>query len=49
MGFFNTEKGVNEYIKIAEGYDGEELIRILQGHLPKNSTILELGMDLERI
>ena len=51
MGFFDTEKGVNEYIKIAEGYDGEELIKILQTWLPKKSTILELGMgpgkDLE--
>ena len=44
MGFFDTEKGVEEYIKMAEGYDGTELIKILQGFLPENSTILELGM-----
>jgi len=44
MGFFDTEKGVDEYIKMAEGYDGAELIKILQKHLPKNSTVLELGM-----
>ena len=44
MGFFDTEKGVEQYIKIAEGYDGAELIKILQRHLPANSTVLELGM-----
>ena len=44
MGFFDTEKGVNEYLKMAEGYDGAELIKILQEHLPEKSTVLELGM-----
>jgi len=44
MGFFDTEKGVREYIKMAEGYDGVELIKILQKYLPANSTVLELGM-----
>ena len=44
MGFFNTEKGVDEYIKMAEGFDGKELIKILQKYLPANSTVLELGM-----
>ena len=44
MGFFDTEKGVEQYIKIAEGYDGAELIKTLQKYLPENSTILELGM-----
>ena len=44
MGFFDTEKGVEEYIKMADGYDGEELIKILQKYLPANSTVLELGI-----
>ena len=44
MGFFDTEKGVEQYFKIAEGYDGAELIKILQKYLSQNSTILELGM-----
>ena len=44
MGFFDTEKGVEQYINIAKGYDGTELIRILQKHLPSKSTVLELGM-----
>ena len=46
MGFFDTEKGVDEYLKMAEGYDGTELIKILQELLPEKSTVLELGMGL---
>ena len=44
MGYFDEEKNVDEYLKIAEGYDGKELINILKKHLPEGSTILELGM-----
>lgn len=44
MGFFDTEKGVNEYITMSEGYDGAELVRIFENFLPKGSTVLELGM-----
>ena len=44
MGFFDSEKGVDEYLKMAEGYDGLELIKILQDLLPEKSTVLELGM-----
>lgn len=43
MGFFDTEKGVEQYIKMAEGYDGAKLIKILQKYLHKDSTVLELG------
>ena len=44
MGFFDTEKGVDEYVKLADWYDGAELIQILKKHLPEKSTLLELGM-----
>ena len=44
MGFFDTAKGVEQYIKMAKGYDGAELIKILQKYLSENSTILELGI-----
>lgn len=44
MGFYDTEKGVKEYIKLAEGFDGAELIEWLSNYLPENSTVLELGM-----
>jgi hypothetical protein len=29
MGFFDTEKGVEQYIKMAEGYGDADLIKIL--------------------
>ena len=44
MGFYETEKGVEDYIKLADGYDGAELIEWLSSYLPKNSSVLELGM-----
>lgn len=44
MEFYNSEKGVADYIKMADGYDGQELIAELQTHLKPASTILELGM-----
>ena len=44
MGFFDTAKGVEQYIKMTEGYDGAELIKILQKYLPENSTVLEIGI-----
>jgi len=51
MGFFETEEGVQEYLEMAKGHDGRELIEKLSEHLPANSTVLELGMgpgtDLE--
>ena len=45
MGFFDTEKGVKEYIKMAEGFDGAELIKILRNFLSDGSSVLELGME----
>ena len=51
MAYFNNRKNVNEYIQMAEGYDGRALIAVLQRYLPAGSTVLELGMgpgkDLE--
>jgi len=44
LGFYQTEKGVEDYIKLAEGYDGAELIDWLTSYLPENSSVLELGM-----
>ena len=44
MGFFDTKQGVEQYIKMAEGYDGAELIKILQKYLSENSIVLELGI-----
>lgn len=51
MGFYDTKKGVEEYVEMAKGYDGKELIEVLKKYLAKGSTVLELGMgpgvDLE--
>lgn len=44
MSYFNNEKNVRDYIKMAEGYDGAELIKELKDFLPAGSTVLELGM-----
>jgi cyclopropane fatty-acyl-phospholipid synthase-like methyltransferase len=44
MGFFDTEKGVQEYIKMVEDYDGSYLINELRHYLKDRSSLLELGM-----
>jgi cyclopropane fatty-acyl-phospholipid synthase-like methyltransferase len=44
VGFYDTEEGVEQYVELAEGYDGAELIEVLRHHLPEGSRVLELGM-----
>jgi SAM-dependent methyltransferase len=44
MGYFDTDEGADEYIQMAEGYDGRELIEILRRHVRSGSSVLELGM-----
>lgn len=44
MAYYDDEKNVEQYIKMAEGYDGKVLIDELRKHLHDNSTILEIGM-----
>ena len=44
MGYYDDEKNVEQYIKMAEGYDGAFLIDALRQHLTSGSTVLELGM-----
>ena len=44
MGYFDSEKNVQEYIKMVEEYDATELINILLKYLKEESTLLELGM-----
>jgi SAM-dependent methyltransferase len=43
-GYFDTTEGVDEYIEMAEGFDGRELIEVLRRHVPSGSSVLELGM-----
>ncbi len=42
--FYHTEKTADEYIRMAEGYDGKEIIATLRQHLEDKSTVLELGI-----
>lgn len=44
MGFYHDEKTALQYISMAEGYDGRELVEILRRHLPQDASVLELGM-----
>ncbi len=44
MGYFDDLKNVEKYLKMVEGYDGRELIKVLKTYLPKGSSVLELGM-----
>ncbi len=44
MGFYDTKEGVQQYVEMAEGSGGAELVEVLTRHLPEGSTVLELGM-----
>lgn len=44
MGFFDTPEGVRQYLEMAEGYDGRDLVKVLKTHLPAGSSVLEIGM-----
>ena len=44
MGYYDTKKGIQEYTKRSKKWGGIKLIKILKKYLPKNSTVLEIGM-----
>ena len=44
MGFYDTEEGARQYMEMAEGYDGRDLMPRLGEYLPQGSSVLELGM-----
>lgn len=44
MGIYDDEKTAHQYITMAEGYDGQELIETLRSHLPQGASVLEIGM-----
>ena len=44
MDFFDDRDNVNEYIKMADGYDGRDLIAVIEKHLTEGASVLELGM-----
>ncbi|MGI9552950.1 MAG: class I SAM-dependent methyltransferase [Aurantibacter sp.] len=41
--YYKTPESVEEYIKLAEGYNGKKLIEKLKRFLPSGSHLLELG------
>ena len=41
--YYKTKESVQEYIRLAEGVNGKDLINRLKKTLPLNSTLLELG------
>lgn len=41
--YYHTKKSVEEYIKMASGHDGQQIISRLKEHLPPGSRVLELG------
>lgn len=43
MAYYDSKKSVKEYIKMARGHDGREIIARLKEHLPAGSSLLELG------
>lgn len=44
MSYFDDPKNVSQYIQMADGYDGKELIQALKGLVPPGNRVLELGM-----
>lgn len=43
MEYYNSKESVQEYIKMADGFDGLQLIEKLKGYLPEGSSLLEIG------
>ena len=41
--YYKTKETADEYIKLAKGVDGKDLIEKLEKVLPLNSTLLEIG------
>lgn len=41
--YYKTKESVEEYIRLAKGVNGSELINRLKTYLPSSSTILEIG------
>lgn len=44
MGQYNTKKGIEEYILRSQNWKEPGIVKILKKYLPKNATLLELGI-----
>lgn len=41
MGFYDEEETALQYIAMAEGFDGGELVEVLRTHLAEGANVLE--------
>lgn len=44
MSYYDSQENVEEYIKMADGFEGRALIAELKKYLPAGASVLELGM-----
>ena len=44
MGYFDSKRNVDAYVRMADGYDGSVLVAVLERHLPAGASVLEIGM-----
>ncbi|MEM7221163.1 MAG: class I SAM-dependent methyltransferase [Pseudomonadota bacterium] len=44
MSYYDDAQNVEQYVQMADGYDGSELIKVLRTYLSDGSSVLELGM-----
>ena len=44
MGYYDTKKGIEEYILRSQDWEGPKLVKILKKYISKHATLLELGM-----
>ena len=44
MSYYKNKKNVEEYERMAEGYDGSEFVPILRRYLPDGAVVLELSL-----
>ena len=44
MGYYDVASNVEEYLAMAAGHDGRELVARLRRELPEDAEVLELGM-----
>ena len=40
MTFYHSKEGVSQYIEMAEGYDGRELVEVLDKYLEADASVL---------
>ena len=44
MSIYHSKEGIEQYVEMADGYDGASLVELLHQHLGDGALLLELGM-----